>query len=102
MKYLKAAVVCISLGLFASGGAVADQGGSTFRMVCSSCHGSGIFDAPTLKDKADWKHRLAKGVDGLYAPLTNGKCNVFVKDLRKDLTDESIRAAIDYMVAEVE
>lgn len=81
---------------------MANDGGSTFRMVCSSCHVSGAYGAPVLEDKADWKPRLAKGMDALYAPLINGKCRVFVKDLRKDLTDDNIRAAIDYMVARVQ
>ena len=91
----------IILAVFAWGGAIANDGGSTYKMVCSSCHGSGAFDAPTLEDKADWKPRLAKGMDSLYAPLIDGKCQKFVRDLRKDLTEDSIRAAIDYMVAQV-
>ena len=102
MKYLNAVVIYISLAVFAAGGALANDGGSTYRMVCSSCHGSGVFDAPTLKDKAAWKPRLAKGMDAVYTPLINGKCKRFVMDLRKDLTDESIKAAIDYMVAKVQ
>ena len=101
MKSLIASVMCISLAIFTSFGAIADDGGSTYRMVCSSCHGSGIFDAPTLKDKAGWKPRLAKGMESLYAPVTNGNCKKFVLDLRKDLNEESIKAAIDYMVAQV-
>ena len=101
MKSLKAAVMYLIVAVFAAGGAIADDGGSTYRMVCSSCHGSGVFDAPTLKDKADWKPRIAKGMDALYAPLTNGRCQKFVRDLRKDLTEDNIKAAIDYMVAQV-
>lgn len=102
MKSLYGSAMYISLAVFASCGAIANDGGSTYRMVCSSCHVSGAFDAPTLEDKANWKPRLAKGMDALYAPLKNGKCKVFVKDLRKDLTDDSIKAAIDYMVAQVQ
>ncbi len=101
MKSLKAYVVCIIVALFASGGVIADDGGSTYRMVCSSCHGSGILDAPTLKDKADWQPRLAKGMEDLYEPLINGRCQSFVRDFRRDLTEDSIRTAIDYMVAQV-
>ena len=102
MKSLNALVVCIILAVVASGGAIANDGGSIYRMVCSSCHGSGVFGAPTLEDKADWKPRLAKGMDDLYAPLINGRCKPFVRDLRKDLTEDSIKAAIDYMVAKVQ
>ena len=38
-----------------------------------------------------WRHGanelkdIAKGVDALYAPMINGKCRVFVKELRKDV-----------------
>ena len=102
MKPLIASVMYISLAVFSSFTAIANDGGSTFRTVCSSCHVSGAFGAPSLEDKADWKPRLAKGMDALYAPLVNGKCREFVMDIRKDLTDDNIKAAIDYMVAQVQ
>jgi len=104
MKKLIAIVVCtymITGASGASGAAVADDGASTYKLVCSSCHESGALNAPKLKDEVEWIHRIRKGMDALYASTVNGKCTIAVKDLRKDLSDEEIKDAVDYMVSQV-
>ena len=93
--------MCIGLIIATSGVAMADDGASTYKLVCSSCHESGIHDAPKLKDKAVWIPRISRGMDPLYASTLNGKCQWFVKDLRKDLSDEVIKDAVDYMISEI-
>jgi len=80
----------------------ADGGGAaTYRMVCASCHEAAAVGAPGLDNRAEWQHRLAEGMDRLYASVREGRCTVYVKELRKDLSDDVIRTAIDYMVSEV-
>lgn len=101
MKKLIAIVMCAGLIIAASGTAMADDGMSTYKLVCSSCHESGAVGTPKLEDKAEWKHRISKGMDKLYASTMNGKCQLFVKNLRKDLPDEVIKNAVDYMVSQV-
>ncbi len=93
MRKLTAIVICTGLIITASGTAMADDGADTYKLVCSSCHESGAVNAPKLEDKVEWKHRITQGMDTLYASTLNGKCKVFVKDLRKDLSDEIIKAA---------
>jgi len=100
MIKLTAIVMCTGLLITTSGTAMADDGADTYKMVCSSCHEAGVFNAPKLKDKVEWIHRISQGMDTLYASTLNGKCKVFVKDLRKDLSDEVIKAAVDYMVSQ--
>ena len=101
MIKLTAIVLCSYLIITASGAAMADDVGvDTYKLVCSSCHESGAVNAPKLEDKLEWKHRIAQGMDTLYASTLNGKCQLFVKELRKDLSDEVIKAAVDYMVSQ--
>ena len=93
--------MCTGLLIASPGVAMADDGESTYKLVCSSCHESGIRDAPKLKDKAVWIPRISMGMDTLYASTLNGKCKWFVTDFRKDLSDEVIKDAVDYMISEI-
>lgn len=101
MKKLIAIVLCTGQMIAASGNAVADDGASTYKLVCSSCHESGVHNAPKLEDEVEWIYRVRKGMDALYASTVNGKCELSVKGLRKDLSDEVIKDAVDYMVSQV-
>lgn len=101
MKKITAIVICTSLVIAASGTAFADDGKDTYKLVCSACHESGVKNAPKLEDKVEWIPRLTQSMDTLYASTLNGKCQLFVKDLRKDLSDEVIKSAVDYMVSQV-
>jgi cytochrome c5 len=100
MKKLTAIAICTGL-IVSSGSAIADDGAATYKLVCSSCHEAAAAGAPKLEDKAQWKPRIAQGMDALYASTLDGKCELFVKDLRIDLSDETIKAAVDYMVSRV-
>jgi len=102
MKKLTAIVMCVGQIIAASGAAIADNGVTTYKLVCSSCHESGAISAPKLEDKAEWKHRITQGIDALYTSTLNGKCKLYVKDLRKDLSDDVIKAAVDYMISQAE
>ena len=100
MIKLTTIAMCTGLIITASGIAMADDGADTYKLVCSGCHEIGIGGAPKLEDKVEWIHRINQGMDTLYASTLNGKCQFFVKDLRKDLSDEVIKAAVDYMVSQ--
>ena len=95
-----AIVMCTGLIITTSGTSMADDGADTYKLVCSSCHESGVHNAPKLEDKVEWIHRINQGMDALYASTVNGKCQLFVKELRKDLSDEVIKTAVDYMVSQ--
>ena len=82
--------------------ALAGSGADTYKLVCSSCHEVGIDGAPRLDDEVEWMHRINQGMDSLYASTLYGKCKVFVQTDRKDLSDQTIKAAIDYIVTEVQ
>lgn len=94
--------MCAGVIIVASASAMADDGATTYKLVCSSCHESGAIGAPKLEDKTEWKYRINKGMDALYASTVHGKCQLFVTHLRQDLSDEEIKTAVDYIVSEVE
>ena len=100
MNYFSIIAVCAGLVITTSGTSMADDGASTYKLVCSSCHESGVHNAPKLEEKVEWIPRIRKGMDALYASTVNGKCELSVKVLRKDLSDEDIKDAVDYMVSQ--
>lgn len=100
MKKLFVIAMCIGLIVSANGAAIADNGKTTYKQVCSSCHEVGISGAPILKDKLEWSLRIAQGMDTLYASTLNGKCKLLVQSSRPDLPDETVKAAVDYMVSQ--
>ena len=69
---------------------------------CAACHTAGIAGAPTLGDAAMWADRIAKGIDELYANAINGYQGAAgfmpAKGGDASLSDDSVKAAVDYMV----
>jgi cytochrome c5 len=81
--------------------ALAGNGSETYKFVCSSCHEVGIDGAPRIDDEIAWMQRINQGVDTLYSSTLNGKCKVLVQANRKDLSDQTIKEAVDYIVSRV-
>ena len=100
MIKLTTIAMCTGLIITASGIAGADDGADTYKLVCSGCHEIGIGGAPKLEEKAVWNNRINQRTGTLYTSTLNGRCQFFVQDLRKDLSDEVIKAAVDYMVSQ--
>ena len=97
----KLTMIAISTGLImaASGTAMAD-GADTYKQTCMACHAAGVANAPKLEDKAAWKPRIAQGNDALYTSVLKGKGAMPPKAGRADLSDDVIKAAVDYMVSQ--
>ena len=78
------------------------SGEQAFETVCTTCHGAGIAGAPRLGDAAAWKPRVAQGKAVLYRHSIEGYQGqqgiMPPKGGRPDLSDDSVRAAVDYMV----
>lgn len=99
MKKLTIVTMCAGLAMAASGAAFAD-GAATYKEACAACHVAGVAGAPKLGDKAAWGPRIEQGNDALYAAVLNGKGAMPPKGGRTDLSDDAIKAAVDYMVAQ--
>lgn len=78
-------------------------GEQVYNSTCVACHGSGLAGAPKFGDKALWAPRIAEGADTLHKHAIEGftgKTGTMPpKGGLTDVTDKSIMAAVDYMVA---
>ncbi|HKJ05625.1 MAG TPA: c-type cytochrome [Geopsychrobacteraceae bacterium] len=76
------------------------NGKEVYEKACASCHKSGVAGAPVLGDKKAWEPHIAKGMDHMYASAINGKGSMPAKGGHKSLTDDEVKAAVDYLVEE--
>jgi cytochrome c5 len=78
------------------------SGEEVYNMACVACHGQGIAGAPKLGDAQAWAARISKGMDTLHKHAIEGFQGsagfMPPKGGRVDIADESIAAAVDYMV----
>lgn len=73
---------------------------------CAACHGSGVAGAPKFALKSAWTDRIAKGSETLYNNAINGFQGsagyMPAKGGNTALSDESVKAAVDYMLNAVQ
>ncbi len=79
-------------------------GKSVFGKTCAMCHAAGVAGAPKPGDKADWGPRIAQGNEVLYKHalegFTGAKGMMPARGSGASLTDDEVKAAVDYMVAQ--
>lgn len=79
-------------------------GKSVFGKTCSMCHAAGVAGAPKPGDKADWGPRIAQGNEVLYKHalegFTGAKGMMPARGGGASLSDDEVKAAVDYMVAQ--
>nr|CAA6821480.1 MAG: Cytochrome c5 [uncultured Thiotrichaceae bacterium] len=76
------------------------DGRKIYQGICFSCHDSGIANSPKPGDKAVWEPRIAAGVPALYDSVIKGKGAMPAKGGNPALSDDEIKAAVDWMIAE--
>ena len=81
-------------GATASGG----QGKEIYQQTCSSCHETGVAGAPKIGDTEAWSSRVAKGEDLMVQNAVNGIGTMPPKGGDPSLSEEQIRAAVNYMI----
>ncbi|NSL53507.1 c-type cytochrome [Uliginosibacterium aquaticum] len=81
----------------ATGGAP-KSGEQVVAQVCGACHSTGAAGAPKIGDKAAWAPRIAQGLSTLVASVTNGKNAMPARGGNPALSDEELKAAVDYLV----
>lgn len=84
-----------------------DIGQTVYNGLCINCHGLGEAMAiafPQTGDVDAWRDRVAQGVDVLYDHAINGHTgNMGMMPARggnPDLSDEEVKAAVDYILAQ--
>ena len=73
-------------------------GKGTYDTACFACHGTGVAGAPKLGDAAAWSARIAQGMEAMLANAIKGKGGMPPKGGRMDLSDDAVKAAVEYMV----
>jgi cytochrome c5 len=74
------------------------DGKATYDTVCTACHTAGVAGAPKLGDKAAWAPRIKTGKAALYNSALKGKGAMPAKGGNSALSDEAVKAAVDYLV----
>lgn len=82
--------------------AAGPNGKSIYGKVCALCHAAGVAGAPKPGDKEAWAPRIAQGNDVLYKHAIEGftgeKGMMPPRGTGASLTDDEVKAAVDYMV----
>ena len=81
------------------------DGEMIYNNVCAACHTSGAGGAPKLI-AAEWEGRLEQGMDAMVANAIAGfmgeKGLMPAKGGRADLSDEQVKATVEFMAAHLE
>lgn len=77
-------------------------GKSAYNRTCALCHGAGVAGAPKPGDKEDWAPRIAQGKDTMYKHaiegFTGAKGLMPARGGSPNLSDDDVKAAVDFMV----
>lgn len=78
------------------------DGQAVYKQACISCHMTGAAGAPKLGDASAWQPRIARGVDTLVQSAIAGVPGtaMVAKGACSTCSDDDIRAAVEYMVAQ--
>ena len=78
----------------------AADGKAVYDKICFVCHAQSVAGAPKPGDKAAWAPRIQQGMDTLVQSVTKGKGAMPPKAGNPALSEQEIRAAIDFMVSQ--
>ena len=81
------------------------DGQQVYQASCVACHGTGIAGAPKVGDKGQWTTRMLAGTEVLYRNALVGiqsPAGVMpAKGGNPSLSDKDVKAAVDFMVAQL-
>lgn len=69
-----------------------------YQSKCFACHGTGAAGAPKLGDKAAWATRIAAGEATVVQNAIKGKGAMPPKGGQASLTDDQVKAMVQYMI----
>ncbi|MGI9291007.1 MAG: c-type cytochrome [Gammaproteobacteria bacterium] len=82
------------------------NGENDYTRTCSACHNLGVAGAPKLGDTEAWSERVTKDKEELYRHAIKGFAGdegvMPPKGGFSNLTDDQVKAIVDYMVSKAE
>lgn len=79
------------------------KGEKVFKGTCAMCHQTGAAGAPIFGNKDDWGPRIAQGMPTLYDHALKGftgkKGMMPARGANTSLSDDDVKAGVDYMVS---
>jgi len=76
------------------------DGKAVYDKVCFACHQTSVANSPKLGDQAAWAPRIKTGMDSLVQSVLKGKGAMPPKGGNPALSEQEIRAAVDFMVSQ--
>jgi len=76
------------------------DGKAVYDKVCFACHQMSVANSPKLGDQAAWAPRIKTGMDSLVQSVLKGKGAMPPKAGNPALSEQEIRAAVDFMVSQ--
>lgn len=73
-------------------------GEAVYKSSCFACHDSGVAGSPVIGKKDIWAERIALSTDTLYESAIKGKGAMPAKGGSTNISDEDVKAAVDYMI----
>ena len=79
------------------------DGKTVYESACAACHATGVLGAPKFASAVDWAPRIKQGAAALYQSALKGTAKGMPpKGGRDDLSDADIKAAVEYMIGQVD
>ena len=69
-----------------------------YETLCKACHDTGVAGAPKTGDKAAWAPRIATGPAALLKSAINGKNAMPPRAGDPTLSDDELKAAVEFLV----
>ncbi len=76
-----------------------EKGKKVYGSSCFACHDAGVAGSPKIGDKDVWTARIATGSNALYTSAISGKGIMPPKGGNMGISDDDVKAAVDYMVS---
>ncbi len=77
-----------------------EKGRKVYKSACFACHDAGVAGSPKIGDKTAWTPRIATGNEALYVSAINGKGVMPPKGGNMGLSDDAVKSAVNYMMAQ--
>lgn len=95
--------VSLAVSVAAFSTTVLADGEADYKTACFACHDTGVAGAPKLGDTENWAPRIEQGKDTLYKHAIEGyqgQAGYMPPRGGSTLSDDAIKAVVDYMVAQ--